>query len=1048
MCQHYGRRPVSRLRDRLSHLAALLMAALVLGLGVLPTASQALAPQSAFAQGDQDPSPVTGIEASAGSATAAPEASEPSATPDAPEPSATTEASVTPSASAMPTAPLGTPPAAGAVPTSPRDESPGAATTRSAPTIASDLADYPPGGTVSLSGVGWQPGEVVTIAVNDTGGLSWSLTRTVVTDAEGRVTLTFDLPNHYVPDYDVTATGELSGVASTTFTDAANGSWQYWMTAPTPANGSVSAGATITYVLNAQKTGSDTTPVSGAMMTLTLTGSATFADGTKTFTWSPASLDFAGSSTTVIATASPTAIAGGAIVATIAMASTSTMGVPLTSPTQFVKITHTVPVTNKCHFAKEGSGAYASSICWFDLSGYNATTAASTNGQTMRQTLPGDYTLTYTIKVGSADAAAAAKKFPTWTGSYLGNPDSGVGGYQGILGMPAIYQSAGGTTTLALSGIALTNSSRTKVSGFALVGADAESTDDNEWISWTTSAPATFTSVGPLGNACGGGFTGDGTTTVKCTGGVNVGAKNGTPILYSKDPTTFTQTMVGSGLQGVGFGVMVSGVQLKKTVVNPVKSSDGFDIAVASGGTTLGSRTADAASGWTADTGQVPWILAGSIQNFTMTESPNGSTRAENYAVTWACTINGAEYPLTDTSATTQIVKLEKFSDFIVCTITNTGPSLTLRKTTTGVEGGPFGFTLTNTTQASGSVTTTAAETAAQVDGATSSDGTQPFTVSSVGNEVKVVETSLAGWQLASATCVNASGTAVGSLSGSVYTIPAVSVVAGSAFTCDFTNRRIPPRVTLRKTTTSLAGGPFGFTLTNTTQASATVTTSAPGTTALVGTFTVSSFGSQVTITEGAQASWVLTSATCKDASSTVVGTLIGSSYTIPASEIIAGAVITCDYTNRPYAGTVTWSKVDAGSTSTLLAGSAWTLTGPSYPTGTTVADCTSPSCAGPDTDPVAGRFKIPVLCGTYTLVEKTAPIGFRLGTTEPPPFTVANDGETVDVGAITNERSVVPALPLTGGASTDAFLLAGYALIAAAGFAAWRQRRRLLRSS
>jgi LPXTG-motif cell wall-anchored protein len=235
--------------------------------------------------------------------------------------------------------------------------------------------------------------------------------------------------------------------------------------------------------------------------------------------------------------------------------------------------------------------------------------------------------------------------------------------------------------------------------------------------------------------------------------------------------------------------------------------------------------------------------------------------------------------------------------------------------------------------------------------------------------------------------------------------------------------------------------------LTNTTQPSGSVTTSAPGTPAQVGTFTVSSFGAQVTITEGAQAGWVLASATCKNASNTVVGTLSGSAYTIPASDLIAGAVITCDYTNRPYAGTVSWSKVDAGSTSTLLTGSEWTLTGPSYPAyGIPVADCTLSPCAGPDADPVAGQFRVPVLSGTHTLVEKTAPIGFQLDATTHT-FAIATDGQVLGLGAFANKRSPVPALPLTGGASTDAFLLVGYALMAAAGFAGWRNRRRLVRS-
>ena len=191
----------------------------------------------------------------------------------------------------------------------------------------------------------------------------------------------------------------------------------------------------------------------------------------------------------------------------------------------------------------------------------------------------------------------------------------------------------------------------------------------------------------------------------------------------------------------------------------------------------------------------------------------------------------------------------------------------------------------------------------------------------------------------------------------------------------------------------------------------------------------------------------VLVSAVCTNASNTVVGTLSGSSYTIPASDIVAGAVITCDYTNRPNAGTVTWSKVDAGSTNTLLKGSEWTLTGPSYPTpGATVSDCVGASaaaCSGLDKDPAAGSFSVGSLWyGAYTLVEKTAPVGFQLDTT-PRTFSIATEGSTVAVGAISNKRVPVPAIPLTGGTGTDSYLITGAVLLALAAAAAWRQRRR-----
>src|SRR5215203_799965 len=92
-------------------------------------------------------------------------------------------------------------------------------TTSASPTITSDKADYAPGELVTLTGGNWQPGESVNIKVNDTYGASWSRNVDVTADANGEITDSFNLPNAFVSDYDVTATGAQSGVATTTFTD-------------------------------------------------------------------------------------------------------------------------------------------------------------------------------------------------------------------------------------------------------------------------------------------------------------------------------------------------------------------------------------------------------------------------------------------------------------------------------------------------------------------------------------------------------------------------------------------------------------------------------------------------------------------------------------------------------------------------------------------------------------------------------------------------------------------------------------------------------------
>lgn len=87
--------------------------------------------------------------------------------------------------------------------------------------------------------------------------------------------------------------------------------------------------------------------------------------------------------------------------------------------------------------------------------------------------------------------------------------------------------------------------------------------------------------------------------------------------------------------------------------------------------------------------------------------------------------------------------------------------------------------------------------------------------------------------------------------------------------------------------------------------------------------FAAAAFNTAVTISEAGSlpSGWLFTTASCSNGTS-AVGSFVGTTYTIPASELIAGATITCDYTNRPATGSITWSKVDAASAPTLLAGS------------------------------------------------------------------------------------------------------------------------------
>src|SRR5262245_62990995 len=79
----------------------------------------------------------------------------------------------------------------------------GAAPSPSGATIASDLADYPPGATVTLTGTGWAANESVHIFVNDDVGQIWSFNSDPdpVADGSGSFTYQFQLPYTFVATY-------------------------------------------------------------------------------------------------------------------------------------------------------------------------------------------------------------------------------------------------------------------------------------------------------------------------------------------------------------------------------------------------------------------------------------------------------------------------------------------------------------------------------------------------------------------------------------------------------------------------------------------------------------------------------------------------------------------------------------------------------------------------------------------------------------------------------------------------------------------------------
>ena len=333
-----------------------------------------------------------------------------------------------------------------------------------------------------------------------------------------------------------------------------------------------------------------------------------------------------------------------------------------------------------CSMADAGSGRFASTLCWFDFSGYDSAQARSAAGQDMVVALPGGSRMSFTLK--TSGGLIRTVPFPSWSGAYLGNRE-----YRGVGGEPALYQTGHRTTTdLTLSDIRVVNAFGQEMTAFALVGADAESTDTNESIRWTSSNPiVSLTANGSdpgVGSACDGRLPGLGTTQVTCAATRTVN-KTGNAIVASENPDFWTQRMVGGGVQAVAFGVLLSQLELNKRVESRFAGAD-FRISIGGEDGTWVFGDTTGPSGTSATTGRQTVVAKGMETRFTFAERTLAGTMS-NYDAMWACTRNGTADPTLPTGRSPEY-RAEVhvgIGDLVSCTITNarkrTGLSLVKR---------------------------------------------------------------------------------------------------------------------------------------------------------------------------------------------------------------------------------------------------------------------------------------------------------------------------------------------------------------------------------
>ena len=399
-------------------------------------------------------------------------------------------------------------------------------------------------------------------------------------------------------------------------------------------------------------------------------------------------------------------------------------------------------------------------------------------------------------------------------------------------------------------------------------------------------------------------------------------------------------------------------------------------------------------------------------------------------------------------------------------------PQVVLTKTTTGAVGGPFAYTLTNTTQAAGTATTTVAGTAVQVDGDTATTGTQAYTVTTVNTPVTITEAALAGWSVTSATCTNAGGTVVGSASGAAYTIPAGAVIPGAVITCAYTNAK--PGLTFDKQASAIidldgnqpdAGDrvDYSFVVTNTGQTTLSGISindpkvtgiSCPTTTVAVGgtvTCTAQYFLTQADVTSGSVVNTASVTAnpptgpalTASDTNTVTIppnpkisltksagslsGNTVGSTVTYTFVVLNNGNLpLTSVGVSDPIVGTVTCpvTSLDPGASTTCT--KAYTLTQADVDAGTLVNTATA-SGVSPAAVTVTSTSSATIyIARTATMtLTKTAgtPSGTTAGSTLAYSFLVKNTGNVTLTGIVIADAKVTsytcPTTTLLPGAST-----------------------------
>jgi LPXTG-motif cell wall-anchored protein len=554
---------------------------------------------------------------------------------------------------------------------------------------------------------------------------------------------------------------------------------------------------------------------------------------------------------------------------------------------------------------------------------------------------------------------------------------------------------------------------------------------------------------------------------------------------YQFDPTTWVRvpnspratigtTATGAGSTDLAACASPSTISLEKNIVGRVAAVDQFRLALSAGTPLTESSTATTSGATTgvqpARIGPTPVQINTSV-TISETMATGSTSPLTAYTSVYECWADGVRIA-TGTEKSVALTIPNRLSVGVACTFTNSpAPFATVRVTKivenasgTGRTPTP-GWTMTATATANtgSTVTLLPNRNPSQVTGA---DGTATwqmlFGSSAQRGRVTIAETSQSGYRYQSLVCtVNGTtgATTVTTVGDQVRGTLNVDIGPGNTVDCVFSNRPVA-------TLTLVKNVSFGSAATSSWQLAATrsIATALAGPAGAGGSAALT--GVQVSADTAYRLSESGGPATYVQVGNWSCVTATGTSVPVTAAgdvTLTRGTAVTCTVTNATASLTLLKNVVNP---SAGFQPSTWNLTA----TPATLAGLAPVTVAGADYTTTGNGNQASTFAvrpgHTYTLSEALAQSGTRLAyqqvrlelrqpngtwvavsTADTPTITAPAAGQTA-IYRFVNAPVNPTTLPLTGGASTDAFLLAGSAvLVLALALAVWHGRRRARRS-